>query len=66
VTQMKPRTRGWMIMKSSLGKTFGGRRRGTSRRREFNPAGNRPIHQPHMHMSIDDLIILGFIDMVPA
>jgi len=53
-------------MKSSLGKKFGGRRRGTSRRREFNPAGNRPIHQPHMHMSIDDLIILGFIDMVPA
>jgi hypothetical protein len=33
-------------------------------RREFNPARQSPLQLDHMHMSIDDLIIRGFIDMV--
>jgi hypothetical protein len=61
-----------MIMRISLEEMLEGSGRGRKEgagsvfsRREFNPARQDGLPLDHMHMSIDDLIISGFIDMVP-
>jgi hypothetical protein len=50
VTQMKPRTRGLMIMKTSLDVMPG-------KPANLPQQGPQAAHTRHMHMSIDDLII---------
>jgi hypothetical protein len=46
-----------MIMKTSLDEMPG-------KPANLTQPGQQPAHADHMHMSIDDLMIWGFIDMV--